>query len=524
LIIAIFVSSISSSLAGQTKRLPVPNESAQREAKRVIAEIYKAEYEKAKTSEQKAKLAQKLIDAALETVDDPAGQYSLLKIAIDVALNAANIEIAFASIHELNQRYQIDALATKVNAVTKASKIARRRDDLKELSKKISLLLGEIVAEDRYDLGDQLGKVAVTTARKTEDSNLLEQVLGQVDDIEQQKSSFAKIKVALATLELSPTDAEANLLLGKYRCFRKGDWKTGLPMLAIGQNPELKQVAGLELKESKSVEDQVALGNSWFELSVQMEGVEKKYLEERSVHWYKQALPHLKGLAKAKVSTRLELVGEPLENKTAVKPSNTASKRLRVFKLGGRNRFPRIFAPIAQVRVGKSGIVLVDRHYLRSRVGNYLNEDFTFELLLSMAEKKKFGDIIAFIGLGEARRDRAYNEPKRSIFLQWHAPDVGNGETALVTNNEKAPLGEKSINEKSPIGHVREPGTHLVRIAKRGDSVTFTIDVGNDGKDPADLETTIPNIREQAPFLHNKNTFLFFGGGALYHEVRFGTE
>ena len=32
----------------------------------------------------------------------------------------------------------------------------------------------------------------------------------------------------------------ANLTVGKYYCFQKGDWEKGLPMLALGQDETLK--------------------------------------------------------------------------------------------------------------------------------------------------------------------------------------------------------------------------------------------------------------------------------------------
>jgi hypothetical protein len=50
--------------------------------------------------------------------------------------------------------------------------------------------------------------------------------------------------------------------------------------------------------------------------------------------------------------------------------------------------------------------------------------------------------------------------------------------------------------------------------------VTFSVDVGADGKGDKDVEVTIPDMAEYAPFLNRKNSQIFFGGGAIFTKVR----
>ena len=68
---------------------------------------------------------------------------------------------------------------------------------------------------------------------------------------------------------------------------------------------------------------------------------------------------------------------------------------------------------------------------------------------------------------------------------------------------------------------LRKPGPHRVVIEKKGNSVTFAVGVGNDGKSDDDFQKTIPDLRAFAPFLNNRNTFLFFGGGGTYQRIRY---
>jgi hypothetical protein len=70
-----------------------------------------------------------------------------------------------------------------------------------------------------------------------------------------------------------------------------------------------------------------------------------------------------------------------------------------------------------------------------------------------------------------------------------------------------------------PVGSNPGAGTHLVRIVKVGSSVTFSVDVDTDGPSPDDIVHELPDIREYAPFLHEKNTSLFFGGAAVFRRV-----
>jgi TolB-like protein len=140
-----------------------------------------------------------------------------------------------------------------------------------------------------------------------------------------------------------------------------------------------------------------------------------------------------------------------------------------------------------------------------TRKSDYLTKDFTFEVLLTFGP----GDRIAYIGLGPGKPDRSYNGLTDSIYLRFHAPDLAEG-LVDVTGFRKG---------HDNMGKVNHGGTHMVRIIKEGDSVTFTVDPENDGPSDDDLELTIPNIREYAPFFNSKNMPLFFGGSGTYLEA-----
>ena len=146
--------------------------------------------------------------------------------------------------------------------------------------------------------------------------------------------------------------------------------------------------------------------------------------------------------------------------------------------------------------------------YILSKSGEYLNKDFTMELMFHF-EKQRDG--IAFVGLGAVDPGGAYNEPVNTVHLRMHPPYVSNGEIGLT----KLP-----VNSGVGLGKFRSLGPHRIVIEKKGRSVTFGVDINNTGKIEDEYQKTIPDIRAFAPFLNGKNTFLFFGGGGTYERIR----
>jgi hypothetical protein len=157
------------------------------------------------------------------------------------------------------------------------------------------------------------------------------------------------------------------------------------------------------------------------------------------------------------------------------------------------------------------------RTVVRSRSGNYLAGDFDFEVLVTIPESSAREPLErpVFIGIGEGTYDRLH-EVEHCVRLRMNPPDLGEGTMILAKTGADGRLARDS---QQNIGQIRKSGTHKVSILKRDQSLTFAVDVDNDGSSPDDFESTIPDILEFAPFLHSKNGFLFFGGDARFDGV-----
>ncbi len=178
----------------------------------------------------------------------------------------------------------------------------------------------------------------------------------------------------------------------------------------------------------------------------------------------------------------------------------------RWFNFGGRSRYPS-FLEATRVLANKDGLYNIGRdQYVRTKKGDFLAKDFTFEIVFTITKD----DSIMFVGLGEGRGRGSYKEPASSVNLRIHPPVTHKGEVAL----SKTGVGGEGM------GRIPNAGTHRAIITKEGKSVTFKIDIDNDGDGPDDLERTIPDIEDFAPFLHSKNSHLFFGGGGTFNRLR----
>jgi len=76
-------------------------------------------------------------------------------------------------------------------------------------------------------------------------------------------------------LDKNPTEPAANLAAGRYECFVTGNWARGVPMLALGSDPKLRDVAIMDLRGATgapSAEEQAAVGDAWGDLAESYQG------------------------------------------------------------------------------------------------------------------------------------------------------------------------------------------------------------------------------------------------------------
>ncbi len=296
-------------------KAPVPDAAAQGKALKLIAEIFEQQWTGAKTTAQKTALAQKMIEQAARTADDPAGQFTLLRVARDIAAQSGDVTTAFAAIEMLDRGFHIDAVKMKTDALLMAAKSIVRAEDAKVAGEESVALVRAAIAQDDYPTAEQLLRVGQSSARKSRDAELIRDLTDLGRGMKRITRAYEAVQPALRVLDEKPTDPAANLSVGRFYCFVKGDWQLGVSMLALADNTPYQTPARKELEEVSSLERQVALGDAWWDLGQQADASEQEALLGRAGVWYERALPQLRpGLTKAKVEKRLDEVAALQDN------------------------------------------------------------------------------------------------------------------------------------------------------------------------------------------------------------------
>jgi hypothetical protein len=145
-------------------------------------------------------------------------------------------------------------------------------------------------------------------------------------ELEVLKKEYGKVKDADARLAVDGDDAEANLVMGRFYAFQKGDWTKAIPMLAKGGDPFLKLLAEGETKAASTLNgaEKLGIGTAWWNGSLDAEAkmltgststckvsVDKETLKKakgalksRGVHWFIEAWPLLEDADRNKLRPR----------------------------------------------------------------------------------------------------------------------------------------------------------------------------------------------------------------------------
>jgi WD40 repeat protein/serine/threonine protein kinase len=284
---------------------PAPAEAAQDEATKVVKQQFKDDY--AKKPAERGPLAARLMEKARDTRNDPAARFVLLREARDVAAEAGDVPRALEAIDQLAQQYQVDSLNMRVTALTTASKAATSAAGSQVVVEGALGVIEEALGFDDYETTNRLLELADAAARKV-GAALTARVEARAKEVHAAQDEYAAVKAAVN----KPADPDTNLIRGKYYCFRKGNWQAGLPLLLAGADPALKALADADLANPTHAEDQVKIGDGWWNLAESKPELGKAQLLRRASFWYERAEPGMTGLAHDKIVERIKLALEPL--------------------------------------------------------------------------------------------------------------------------------------------------------------------------------------------------------------------
>lgn len=257
-----------------------PDEAAVKEAQDLIKQAYEDDYKAAAKNPEP--LIQKLLAAAGQT-KDPVRRYAYLISAEEAAVTGGDYGRTMELIDIRAGEFAIDGLQSRMDrlaefltpkAKTDPAALARLYEHSIETSergvKQDSLEQAKAAAEMAASIAKSIfltGKAKKNDGVADDGEAKQTQARALVKDIERRAGLFAEYQKALETIK-AKEDPAANGVIGRYLCFAVGDWKRGLPFLAKGDQKDLADVAGEELRVfadgTPDAKDVFSLAGKWW--------------------------------------------------------------------------------------------------------------------------------------------------------------------------------------------------------------------------------------------------------------------
>ena len=286
----------------QDSKSPVPDRATQEKLTKELQDLFETEYAKRDTKSRKA-FAQKLLtDAGSNSNADQC--FVMLAESRDLAAGAGDTDTAFGAIFQITEQYDVRSAgpewsptAQKVAVLEKVRKIVRSREAGPAIAEAyLTVARGGLEAGD-YEAAGRAAKNAGNVARTAGNRVLATEAKALTNEIVALEKEFKDVLGAELKLSVNADDPDANLTVGRFYCFVKGDWETGLPCLVKGSGAGMKAMAVKELAKPKDVEGQVALADAWFELSKKEPSpISKGKQQVRAREWMSRHLRGRRGL------------------------------------------------------------------------------------------------------------------------------------------------------------------------------------------------------------------------------------
>ena len=288
------------------KKPPVPDKEQWQAMKGKIVKIFQKDFAEAKTAEAKLALAMKLDKQGDASKDDPVERYALWRLAADGTSEAGEFSAAVQIVDKIQGEFDIDGEALKAELLNAgAARATISPEAARNLCETALKLAATAVGREDFDAAARYSKLATNSVRRAKDPQFSREVLARDREIEHLKTRYAAVAAAMETLNSNADDPGANLAIGRWQCFAKGDWEKGLPCLAKGSREDLAALAKQELAKPAAAKDQAALADGWWALAEKDRTDFKAAYRARALRWYEQAVPGLSGLEKIRVEKQV---------------------------------------------------------------------------------------------------------------------------------------------------------------------------------------------------------------------------
>lgn len=293
-------------------RLPLPEPAAAEAALKKVREVFKEQYAGVQTMAEKGRLGQTLLHQAVETRDDPAVRYVLLREAQAAAVSAGDGPLLRQTIDQLAKDFELEAAEELARALASAVDLVLPAPVRHALAQTALEAGRQALRADDFEHARRLAKTAQLLATKARDTATARQAGDLSATIPWRKQEFDKAQQASQRLAQDADNPQANLTLGIYTALVKEDWTSGLPLLAKGSDNRLRSLAEAELALGRDppAPDMVKLGDQWRAAIKAVEVPLQGAVARRALFWYERALASASGFTKTYLEQRIASLKE----------------------------------------------------------------------------------------------------------------------------------------------------------------------------------------------------------------------
>jgi hypothetical protein len=339
--------------AARPARRPIPGKLDQARSRDNLKEIFGPDMADSSLAGRR-KLAAKLFDAVPRTADNPVDQYVLLGAAINAATEGDSLRMCVQTAEFLSQMFEVDGVALEADAALNMNLRGGSPADAADNAAAELEVLNSLIAEDDFVLASKL--IAQLKGLATAVPSLGPTILKKGKELEALRQEHDRFVQQAELLKARPDDPAANLVVGRYYCFRHGDWEKGLPYLAKGSDAALKKAAGDELSGPMSAKENELVGDGWWAAAENLDEPLRGAIREHAASFYTMALNSTTGLARMKMAERVaEVPGAkppgPVSSQAAASPQILRLRELLEKKyIGQRENGQRVEMSLEEMK------------------------------------------------------------------------------------------------------------------------------------------------------------------------------
>jgi hypothetical protein len=258
-----------------------------------------------KTPAERQQEVQKLLGDAKDVSGSKDDQYVMLSRVAEEAAAIGELPLAFEAVELLARGFEVDRVALRLGAVTRASKLpAPPAVKVKVFGDSVAVL-EEAMQADRYAEVEDLVGPMLTVVQRAGDRDLSVKLLDLRKRAAALDAEFRRYKTAQMALTTNPDDPTANQTAGQFHAYVKRDWEAALPHLAKGSDVALRDAAEQDVAGPQTAAQQVLLAESWAALATGRDDRARASLLSRAQYWYSIARPQLTGLDEKSVAGKI---------------------------------------------------------------------------------------------------------------------------------------------------------------------------------------------------------------------------